>query len=264
MSTEANTEPAIPDLKRLLAIGLVAGFFSALFGVGGGIVMVPLLILWLGFEAKTATATSLAAIIITASVGVAAHGALGNIAWGYALLIGIPAVAGLLLGLSLKDRISGRALTLAFAAVLVVVAVWMVAKPGDPARVADLTVARGALVVVLGVAAGALAALFGVGGGILFVPALTLLVGVPHLDAEGASLLAILPVSVVGSWRQNRAGLVDWRAAVTMGAASAITAVAGALTADVTPPRVLRILFAVLVLVTAVQLAARARAPRAV
>lgn len=258
MGTDVNRSHS-SRVRALVAIGLVAGFFSALFGVGGGIVMVPLLILWLRADPKVATATSLAAIIITASVGVAAHGALGNIAWGYALLLGIPAVAGLLAGLKWKERISGRALTRAFAGVLGIVAVWLVLTPEDATVAADLTVTRGVGVAALGVAAGGLAALFGVGGGILFVPALTLIVGVPHLAAEGASLLAILPVSIVGSWRQHRQGIVDWSAAVTMGIASAATAVAGALVADVTPTPVLRVLFAVLVAVTAVQLVLRTR-----
>jgi uncharacterized membrane protein YfcA len=244
----------------LLLIGLTAGLFATLFGVGGGIVMVPMLVLLLGFDPKVATATSLAAIIVTASVGVLSHGLLGNVAWGYAVLIGLPAVAGLLGGLWIKDRISSRALTLAFAALLIVVAIWLAVEPvEDNGAELALDPARGAAVAVLGLVAGSLAGLFGVGGGILFVPALTLIVGVPQLRAEGASLLAIIPVSVLGSYRQNQAGTVRWRAALIMGAASVLTAVAGAFLADATPPRVLRTLFAVLLVATAVQLVVRAR-----
>ena len=258
MGHEANSAPGLPTLARLLAIGLIAGFFSALFGVGGGIVMVPLLIGWLAFDAKIATATSLAAIIITASVGVVAHGSLGNVPWGYALLIAVPALGGLMAGLAVKDRISSRALTLAFCALLAAVSIWLVVEPATASgHQPSLTFARSAAVVLVGALAGVLAALFGVGGGILFVPALTLIVGLPQLDAEGASLLAIIPVSVLGSWRQSRAGLIRWRDAITMGAASAATAVAGAFVADVTPPRALQLMFAALVLFTAVQLARR-------
>lgn len=238
----------------------MAGLFATLFGVGGGIVMVPMLVLLLGFDPKVATATSLAAIIVTASAGVISHGLLGNVAWGYAVLIGLPAVAGLLGGLWIKDRISSRSLTFAFAALLVLVAVLLVVKPvdGDSGEIA-LNLGRAIAVAALGVVAGSLAGLFGVGGGILFVPALTLIVGVPQLRAEGASLLAIIPVAALGSYRQHLAGTVRWRAALTMGAASVVTAVAGALLADATPPRVLRTLFAVLLVATAVQLVLRAR-----
>lgn len=107
-------------------MGLAAGLFSALFGVGGGIVMVPLLIMLLRFDAKIATATSLATIIFTATVGAATHGALGNVDWAKALLIGIPAMAGLNLGLWVKERVSSRHLTYGFALVLVGVAVRLV------------------------------------------------------------------------------------------------------------------------------------------
>jgi hypothetical protein len=246
-------------LPRLAGIGLLAGLFSTLFGVGGGLVMVPLLVLLCRFDTKVATATSLAAIIGTATVGVISHGALGNVAWGYALLIGIPAVGGLLLGLAIKERISSRALTYAFATVLGAVAIWLAFEPASTADQPELTVAKGVLAGVLGVAAGALAGLFGVGGGILFVPTLVLLLGLPQLSAEGASLLAILPVSLIGSWRQHRAGTVRWGAAAVMALASAGTAVAGAFLAETTPPGALRIMFAVLLVVTAVQLVVRAR-----
>ena len=85
--------------------------------------MVPLLIGLLAYDAKVATATSLAAIIFTAAFGTATHGFLGNVDWGMALLIGLPAMVGLQLGLVLKDRISSTALTYAFSVVLLAAAV---------------------------------------------------------------------------------------------------------------------------------------------
>ncbi len=258
MARDANSSvERTADWPRLVLVGLLAGLFATLFGVGGGIVMVPLLVLLLGFETKVATATSLAAIIATATVGVITHGALGNVAWGYAILIGIPAVAGLMGGLWIKERISSRVLTLAFAGLLAAVAIWLLVEPVAQGGAPSLTVGRAAIVVPIGVMAGMLAGLFGVGGGILFVPALALVIGLPQLSAEGASLLAIIPVALVGSLRQHRAGTVRWKAAAIMGAASVVTAVTGAFLADVTPPEVLRLLFAVLVAATGVQLALR-------
>ena len=116
-----------------------------------------------------------------------------------------------------------------------------------------------AAVILLGVAAGAAAGLFGVGGGIVFVPTLTIVLGLTQLEAEATSLLAILPVAILGSWRQTRAGTVRWRDATTIGLASAGTVVAGALIADAAPERALRIGFAVLLVLTAIQLILRAR-----
>ena len=114
-------------------------------------------------------------------------------------------------------------------------------------------------VVLLGIAAGAVAGMFGVGGGIIFVPTLTLVLGLGQLEAEATSLLAIIPVALLGSWRQSKAGQVRWRDAVTIGLLSAGTAVAGALIADAAPERALRIGFALLLLLTAAQLVIRAR-----
>lgn len=88
--------------------------------------MVPLLIALLAYDARVATATSLAAIIFTAVAGTLAHGALGNVEWGTALLVGVPAMVGVTLGLAVKRRISSTALTYGFAALLVVVAIRMV------------------------------------------------------------------------------------------------------------------------------------------
>ncbi len=112
-----------------------------------------------------------------------------------------------------------------------------------------------ALVIALGVAAGAVAGLFGVGGGIIFVPTLTLVIGLDQLGAEATSLLAIIPVAILGSWRQTKAGTVRWRDALIIGAASVGAAVAGALIADAAPERALRIGFALLLIATAAQLA---------
>lgn len=114
-------------------------------------------------------------------------------------------------------------------------------------------------ILLLGVAAGAVAGLFGVGGGIIFVPALTLVLGLSQLEAEATSLLAIIPVAILGTARQARAGTVRWHDAAVLGAASVVTAVAGALIADVAPERALRVGFALLLAFTAVQLVLRAR-----
>ena len=106
----------------LAATGTVAGMFSGLFGVGGGVVIVPLLVLWLGFGEREATGTSLAAIAIIAAVATVAHGAYGNVHLREGLLVGLPAVGGVIAGTELQRLISTRAISLLFAAMLVVVA----------------------------------------------------------------------------------------------------------------------------------------------
>lgn len=110
---------------RLLLIGLVAGFFSALFGVGGGIVIVPLLLLVGGFEIRAATATSLAAIGITATAGTITYVVHGDVQPVYAALVGVPATVGALGGATLQQRLPVRTLSYLFAALLAAIAVRM-------------------------------------------------------------------------------------------------------------------------------------------
>jgi uncharacterized protein len=107
----------------LPGIGLTAGFFSALFGVGGGVIVVPLLVLVLGYSTRWATGTSLAAIGVTALFGVVAYGVLGEVSWADAALVGFPAMAGTFLGTWAQQRIPVRTLTLLFSVLLVAVAV---------------------------------------------------------------------------------------------------------------------------------------------
>jgi uncharacterized membrane protein YfcA len=111
---------------RLVVIGLAGGFLSALFGVGGGIVVVPLLVLLAGFGPKPATGTSLAAIGLTAAFGVAGFAVLGEIEWAEAAVVGLPAMAGTVLGTWAQQRISSRLLVYLFAAFMVAVAVRLV------------------------------------------------------------------------------------------------------------------------------------------
>lgn len=110
---------------RLVAIGLAAGIFSALFGVGGGIIVVPLLILLLKLPTRVATATSLGAITITALAGVLVYAIRGDVRVGYAALIGIPAALGALLGTSLQQRLTTTTLTYGFALLLAGIGIWL-------------------------------------------------------------------------------------------------------------------------------------------
>lgn len=113
-------------LAKLAVTGTLAGVFSGLFGVGGGTIIVPLLILWLGYGEREAAATSLAAIVVIGALAAGAHGLYGNVDPLAALLIGVPAVAGTLAGTALQQRISPDAVSAVFAALLVVSAAVLV------------------------------------------------------------------------------------------------------------------------------------------
>jgi uncharacterized protein len=106
-----------------MTIGTAAGLFSGVFGVGGGSVIVPLLVLWLGYHEREATGTSLAAIAFIAAFASAVQAAYGNLRLLDGLVIGAPAVGGVLIGAWLQQRLAGRSIMLLFAAVLVAAAV---------------------------------------------------------------------------------------------------------------------------------------------
>jgi uncharacterized membrane protein YfcA len=113
-------------LLKLAAIGTAAGAFSGMFGVGGGTIIVPLLILWFGFGERLATGTSLAAIVVIAALAVAVQGALGNVDPAKAAVVGVPALGGVVIGAAVQQRLPERAISLMFAALLLAIAVKLV------------------------------------------------------------------------------------------------------------------------------------------
>ncbi len=107
-------------------IATVGGAFSGLFGVGGGTVIVPLLILWFGYGEREATGTSLLAIVLIAALAVAAQGSYGNVHLREGILIGLPALAGVVAGTALQQRIPERAVAGIFAVLLLVSATLLI------------------------------------------------------------------------------------------------------------------------------------------
>ncbi|MGZ4174539.1 MAG: sulfite exporter TauE/SafE family protein [Solirubrobacteraceae bacterium] len=113
---------------KLAVTGTAAGMFSGLFGVGGGTVIVPLLVLWLGYDERRATGTSLAAIVVIAAMATLAQGAYGNVDVAKGLLVGIPAMGGAVLGTWIQQRVRTETISLLFAILLIGVAVDLVLR----------------------------------------------------------------------------------------------------------------------------------------
>jgi uncharacterized protein len=125
----AEGDPPLPSrpLLKLALISTLAGAFSGLFGVGGGTVIVPLLIFWFGYGERLATGTSLAAIVLIGLLGALAQGGIyGNVHLGTGLLLSIPAIGGVVMGTAIQQRISQRAVSLLFAALLVAIAIELI------------------------------------------------------------------------------------------------------------------------------------------
>ncbi len=203
--------------ERLIAVatGAAAGFFGGLFGVGGGLVLVPLLTRFGRLTQHQAHGTSLAVIVFTAIAAGAAYAAHGNVAWGTGAIVGVASVLSAPLGAALTTRLSRTALARAFALFLIVVAIRLWWLPSGAAVATGG--ARVLVEIVIGLACGLVAGFLGVGGGIVAVPAFTLLLGMTQQLAQGTSLLVILGAATSGSWAHARRGhvagrLVPWLA----------------------------------------------------
>ncbi|HXQ88249.1 MAG TPA: sulfite exporter TauE/SafE family protein [Solirubrobacterales bacterium] len=123
----ANSDTPDHAIWKLAAIGTLAGAFSGLFGVGGGTIIVPLLIFWFAYGERLATGTSLAAIVVIGLLGALAQGGIyGNVHVGTGLLLAIPAIAGVLIGTAIQQRIPQRTVSYLFAALLVAMAVELI------------------------------------------------------------------------------------------------------------------------------------------
>lgn len=256
MTTVSSRSPRA--IISSIAIGLAAGLLSGLFGVGGGTVIVPMLVLLLAYDQRRAAGTSLAAIIPTATVGVISYAAHDAVAWIPALILAGGSVIGAQLGTALLPKISQTALRWMFSAFLVVVIVSLFIVIPSRAADLDLSVASGAGLVVLGLLTGVLAGLLGVGGGVVVVPALVLLFGTSDLLAKGTSLLMMIPTAISGTIGNLRRHNVDVVAGIVIGVAACTTTALGAWIATQLDPRTANILFAAFLTYVAVQMMVKA------
>ncbi|WP_424980911.1 sulfite exporter TauE/SafE family protein [Microbacterium sp. S308A+] len=238
--------------------GLVAGLLSGLFGVGGGTVIVPLLVLVLGFDQRLAAGTSLAAIVPTASIGVISYAASGSVAWIPALILAVGAVIGAQIGTRLLPRISQTVLRWCFVGFLVVVIVSLFLVIPSRDAVLHLTWLTGPLLGVVGLFTGVLAGLIGVGGGVIVVPVLMLAFGTSDLVAKGTSLLMMIPTALSGTIGNIRHRNVDLLAAGIIGVSACTTTALGAWLATLIDPFLANVLFAAYLVVIAAQMAVKA------
>ncbi|HKY65236.1 MAG TPA: sulfite exporter TauE/SafE family protein [Acidimicrobiales bacterium] len=211
-------------IAKIVVVGLAAGFLSGLFGVGGGVLMVPGLVLVLGMGQRLAHGTSLAAIVPIALAGVLGYALEGEVDWVVSLFLVVGAAGvGAFVGTYLLHLLPTRLLALVFAAVLVATAVRMLIGEATAPGRGDLTVGAAVGLVAVGVLAGTLSGLLGVGGGVITVPALVLLLGVPAAVAKGSSLAVIIPTAVVGTQRNRARGNVDLRVAAVVGLSGVVS-----------------------------------------
>ena len=262
MTSTASGARSPKTIAICLLVGLAAGLLSGLFGVGGGTVIVPMLVLLLGFDQRRAAGTSLAAIVPMAGVGVISYAVHGAVAWIPALILSVTAVVGAQIGTWLLARLPQKALRWGFVAFLVVVIVMLfVIVPSRDAGI-ELTWLTGVGLALLGIITGTLAGLLGVGGGIIVVPALMMLFGASDLLAKGTSLLMMIPTAISGTVGNVRRRNVDLFVAALVGGAACTTTALGAWLATLLDPFTANVLFALFLTYVAVQMAMKAMSRR--
>ena len=241
-----------------IAVGLAAGLLSGLFGVGGGIVIVPALVLLAGYSQRLASGTSLAAIVPTATVGVISYAIHGSVDVVVALILAAGSVVGAQIGSWLLARLSQNAIRWGFVAFLIVVIVMLfVVVPSRDAEF-EFTVLSVIGLIIVGLLTGTMAGLIGVGGGVIVVPVLMFVFGTSDLMAKGTSLLMMIPTAISGTIGNLKRGNVDLLAAALIGGAACTTTALGAWFATLLDPAVANILFAVFLAFIAVQMAVKA------
>lgn len=217
-------------LPRDLGLGFGAGAFSGVFGVGGGILLVPIQVLALHIDQKRAQATSLVMVAMGAVAAGITYALGGEVAWIPAIVILVGGIAGSLLGSAVVKRSPSRLLQGAFGVLIIIAAVRLLfsAQPAD--EISAITGLDWSVVAYFasGVAMGLLSALFGIGGGIILIPILVTLFGFPQQLAAGTSIAVMGPIALVGAIRQSRTGPTDWRMGVRFGIGAIPGAIAGA------------------------------------
>jgi len=249
---------------KLVLVGLAAGILGGGLGLGGGIIMVPLLV-WVGLDQHRAHATSLSAIVFIAVAGALSFGASGEIDVVMGVTIGIGGVVGSVIGASVMNRVSPRSLTIVFGAVLLVAGIRLIlsADPlpgsGEFSPITQTMIALG-----VGLIAGFFAGLAGIGGGVVIVPSSVFLLGMDQHEAQGTSLVAIVLTATAGSivnFRNKRVRLVD---GLSCGAGGVFGSLIGSQLALAVEGRTLSFLFGFLVVFVALRSLYRAFRPQAV
>ena len=243
----------------VLVTGLSAGFLSGLFGVGGGVLIVPALTLILGMDQKRAAATSLVAIIPTAAAGSVSYAMSGNVSLIAMLILIAGALVGAQIGVLLLHRLPERILPWIFVGFVAFVVISQRFHVPIRDSVFELDWYKGIVLLIVGLFSGILSGLVGVGGGSITVPGMEILVGAGDLLARGTSLLVIIPTAISGTITNSRHGVVDLKLGLILGAIAALAAPVGTFAAAQISPTLGELLFSCFLVFVGVQTLMKAR-----
>jgi uncharacterized membrane protein YfcA len=239
-------EPTLTSARviGLISIGLAAGFFAGLFGIGGGILVVPALVVLLKLDQRKAVGTSLLAILPAAAISALSYGLSGSVDLVVGAVLAVGAVVGAQFGAWLLARISRRAAQWVFVGFVLVMIVQLITVVPDRSAQFTWDAVRIIGLIVLGLVAGTLSAILGIGGGGVVVPVLMVWFGLGDLAAKGASLVMMLPGVLSGLYGNARRGNLAVKAGLLVGAGSLLTGPLGAWVAHLIPAQLGAWLFA--------------------
>jgi len=232
----------------MVMLGMTTGFMSGLFGIGGGILMVPGLLFLAKFDSRRAHATSLAAMMPMAISGLVTYVVNDTVDWPVVGWLSLGSVFGAFVGTALLTKLSRRTLAIAFSVPLVIAAIRLLFEISGDGR-DEVTWLTAMLITGIGLITASVATLLGIGGGIMLVPILTVGFGIPSVISKGTALAVILPTSLVGTIRNRTNSLVDFRAAVTLGLTGVLMAPVGATVSNSITAQTSNSLFAILVFI---------------
>ncbi|MFM8814933.1 MAG: sulfite exporter TauE/SafE family protein [Actinomycetes bacterium] len=231
----------------LMGFGIGAGLLSGMFGLGGGIIIVPGLMFALGMDQRRAHGTSLAGVFLISLSSFFSYWTHDHIDWPVVLWLSIGSVAGSLVGAELLNRLSKRTLTIAFIGILVIAGVRMFFKI-DSSGEMILNAPTAAWLVVIGLVVGALAGMLGIGGGLMSVPILVIFFHVSPAVAKGTSLAVVIPTAFSGTLQNLRNKNSDLTAAAIVSSTGIVAAIGGSWIAARMNDAVSNFLFAVLLI----------------
>ena len=240
-------------IVKLILLGLVAGFISAAFGIGGGVIIMAALILLFGYDMKRAIAPSLVSIIPQVAVAVTTYLLIQAelIVWRVALITITGAIIGSRLGALFVRRIKVSVLQKAFAVLMFITGLKLVGLDIPTQSFVD---APALWLIVTGLLAGSGSALFGIGGGVIMVPAFNLFFGLRIQSAIATSLAVILPTVAAGYFFHRKLGKVDTDIYKYMVPASLFGAVLGAVTASLLPAAILKAAFGIFQVIISIKI----------
>lgn len=234
-----------------MIVGLAAGLLGGLFGVGGGLIVVPGLISLAGMDRRLAHGTSLAATLPIAAASLITYLSHGNVDWAVALFLAIGAILGAVVGTHLLQIIPKNVLIVVFVITVLATATRLTIATDSTGR-ADLTVAMALLFMLIGLLTGTLAGLLGIGGGVIMVPAMVVVLGMAPVVAKGTSVAVIVPTAIMGTIRNRKRANADIRAAILVGGFGAASAVVGGTISDRLDDQLANVMFAALLVFVAI------------